>query len=78
MRTRTFVSGLAAAAAAAAFIAGTTVPSAASPRTKTPQAGTQQVVEHAQQSSKRDQVPAIVRRWAAAWTTTDTRDLARL
>lgn len=78
MRTRTFVPGLAAAAAAAAFLAGTTAPSAASPGQQTAQAGTQQVVEHAQTSGKRDQVPAIGRRWAAAWVTTDTRDLARL
>nr|WP_221382504.1 nuclear transport factor 2 family protein [Actinoplanes polyasparticus] len=78
MRTRIFVSGLAAAAAVAAFIAGATAPSTAAPKEATAQAGTQQVVGHAQQSSKRDQAPAIARRWAAAWTTTDTRDLARL
>jgi hypothetical protein len=69
MRTRTFVSGLAAAAAAASFIAGTAAPSTASPKETTTQAGTRQV---------RDQVPAIGRLWAAAWETTDTRDLARL
>ncbi|MCM4079250.1 nuclear transport factor 2 family protein [Paractinoplanes hotanensis] len=78
MRTCTFVSGLTAAAAVAAFIAGAAAPSTAAPRTETPQAGTQQVVGHAQQSSRTDQAPAIVRRWAAAWRTTDTRDLARL
>jgi hypothetical protein len=70
MRTRTFVSGLTAAtAAAAAVIAAATASSAVSPREQTVQAGAQQVV---------DQVPAIGRRWAAAWTTADTRDLARL
>jgi hypothetical protein len=75
MRTRTFISGL---AASAAVIAGTTAPSVASPREMTAQAGTQPVVEHAQKSGERDQVPAIGRRWAAAWVTTDTSDLARL
>ncbi|GAA2845993.1 hypothetical protein Acy02nite_47730 [Actinoplanes cyaneus] len=75
MRTRIVVSGLGAAVATAALLAGTTPTSAASPRE---QAGTQGVVENAQQSRKSDRVPTIGRRWAAAWETTDTRDLARL
>jgi hypothetical protein len=73
MRMRTFVSGL----AAAVFLAGTASASVASPRQNVP-TGTQQSVEQAQKSEKGDQVPAIVRRWAAAWGTTDTRDLARM
>jgi hypothetical protein len=77
MRTRIFVSGLATAVAAVASVAGTMTASAASPREQTAQAGTQQVVEQAQ-SRQKDRVPAIGRRWAAAWTTTDTSDLARL
>ncbi|PWK34620.1 nuclear transport factor 2 family protein [Actinoplanes xinjiangensis] len=75
MRMRIFASGL---AAATAFLAGTTPSSAASPSEQTVRAGTKQVVEQAQQSRKNDQVPAIGRRWAAAWATTDTGDLARL
>ncbi|MFF0373619.1 nuclear transport factor 2 family protein [Actinoplanes missouriensis] len=67
MRTRTFVSGL---AASAALLAGLAAPSAAASREHTaPAAATRQGAE---------QVPAIGRRWAAAWLTTDTRDLARL
>jgi hypothetical protein len=77
MRTRLVVSGLTAAVAAIASVAGTMTASAASPREQTAQAGTRQGVEHAQ-SPHKDQVPAIGRRWAAAWTTTDTGDLARL
>ncbi|GAA0512644.1 hypothetical protein Ade02nite_96630 [Paractinoplanes deccanensis] len=78
MRTRTFISGLTAAAAMAAFLAGTAASSAASPREQAAQTGTQQAVDRPQKNEKRDQVPAIGRRWAAAWVTTDTRDLARL
>ncbi|MEV4706088.1 nuclear transport factor 2 family protein [Actinoplanes sp. NPDC049316] len=83
MRTRTLIPGLAAAVAAAALIGGTIVAgstdsSAASPRELVAQAATQQAVEHAHGGGKSDQVPAIGRRWAAAWMTTDTRDLARL
>jgi len=71
MRTRTFVSGLAAAAATAALLTGPTA-SAASPREQAVQACAQQSAERAQR------IPAVGLRWAAAWRTTDTRDLARL
>jgi ketosteroid isomerase-like protein len=77
VRTRIFVSTSAAALAAAALIAGTAVPSAASRAERTRLAGTQHTVEQPHRHTK-DQVPAIGRRWAAAWMTADTRDLARL
>lgn len=81
MRTRTFVPGLAVGVAAAALIAGTVgagpaASSEASPGQRAAQAGTRQDVGAAKH--EKDRVPAIGRRWAAAWTTGDTRDLARL
>lgn len=81
MRTRTFVPGLAVVVAAAALIAGTVgagpaASSEASPGKRAAQAGTQQAV--GAPKHEKDRVPAIGRRWAAAWTTADTRDLARL
>ncbi|MFI5570882.1 nuclear transport factor 2 family protein [Streptomyces sp. NPDC051740] len=81
MRTRTLVPGLAVGVAAAALIAGTVgagpaASSEASPGPQAAQAGTRQAVGPAKH--EKDRVPAIGRRWAAAWTTGDTRDLARL
>ncbi|MEU1923066.1 nuclear transport factor 2 family protein [Streptomyces albogriseolus] len=78
MRMRRFVPGLAVGVAAAALIAGTAgagsaASSEASPK---PQARTQQLVGAPEHGEKG--VPAVGRRWAAAWTTGDTRDLARL
>ncbi|MCA2213918.1 nuclear transport factor 2 family protein [Jidongwangia harbinensis] len=79
MRTRTFVPGLVAAAAliAGAVVVGPAASSAVPPGERAAQAGPQQLVD-AQRHEKKDPVPAIGRRWAAAWMTTDTRDLARL
>ncbi|WP_431039725.1 nuclear transport factor 2 family protein [Streptomyces sp. P9-1] len=81
MRIRTLVPGLAVVVAAAALTAGTAgagtaASSEASPGQRAAQAGVQQVVGAAKHG--KDEVPAIGRRWAAAWTTADTRDLARL
>ncbi|UQU65421.1 nuclear transport factor 2 family protein [Couchioplanes caeruleus] len=77
MRTRTFTSGLTVAALiAGTVIAGPATSAAASPGKRAAQAAAQHVAgppEH-----EKDRVPAIGRRWAAAWMTTDTRDLARL
>ncbi|GIJ49966.1 hypothetical protein Val02_68520 [Virgisporangium aliadipatigenens] len=77
MRTRTFVPGLAGMVAAAALIAGIVVAGPAASSAASPgERPAQQVVDA--QKHETDRVPAIGRRWAAAWMTTDTRDLARL
>ncbi|NEC50512.1 nuclear transport factor 2 family protein [Actinospica acidiphila] len=82
MRTRHLVPGLAVGVAAAALIAGTAgagsaAPSEAAAGPRAGQAGTQQQLVGAPKH-REERVPAIGRRWAAAWTTGDTRDLARL
>ncbi|MGC0377663.1 nuclear transport factor 2 family protein [Streptomyces sp. SAI-229] len=82
MRTRTFVPGLATVMGAAALIAGGIVvagpaaSSMASPGERTAQVKMRQAVDAPQH--KKNAVPEIGRRWAAAWASADTRDLARL
>ncbi|WP_268220549.1 nuclear transport factor 2 family protein [Streptomyces sp. EMB24] len=74
MRMRHFVPGLAVGVAAAALIAGTVGAGSAASSEASP--GKQQLVGAPKHGQER--VPAVGRRWAAAWTTGDTRDLARL
>ncbi|GID28206.1 nuclear transport factor 2 family protein [Paractinoplanes brasiliensis] len=80
MRTPTVVPGLAAALAAAGVIAVTVVagPSASSAVSPVELAAAPQAGGHAHPGGKHDQVPAIGRRWAAAWMSGDPAKLARL
>lgn len=79
MRTRTFVPGLTFVVAAAALLATVGAGPAASsesPRERAAQSGPQHVAGAAKH--KKERVPEISRRWAAAWTTGNPGNVARL